>query len=84
MDRYLAGARAIASPLLMHVGEEDEYIPKPAREAVMEALKDNKSAEVFTYPGCGHAFAQCGGAHYDKAAALANARTAKFLQLNLM
>ncbi len=83
-DQYLDEAGGVHNPLLMHFGEEDEYIPKPAREAIIAALADNPWAQIFTYPGCSHAFARHRGQHYDaKAAALANARTSAFLELHL-
>jgi carboxymethylenebutenolidase len=83
-EQYLAEAKNIRNPLLMHLGEEDEYINKDAQKAIIEALKGNPLAQVFTYPGSMHAFARHRGVHYDKAAAtLANGRTADFFKRNL-
>jgi carboxymethylenebutenolidase len=83
-EKHLDEAPNIKTPLMMHLGEEDEYISKDAQEAIIAALAGNISAEVFTYPGCSHAFARHRGIHFDKnAAQLANARTAQFLQLHL-
>jgi carboxymethylenebutenolidase len=83
-EKHLDEAKNVKSPLLVHLGEEDEYISKEAQKAIIEALKDNSSAQVFTYPGCSHAFARHHGIHYDKdAAALANGRTADFFKLHL-
>lgn len=83
-DKHLDEAGDIKSPLLMHLGEEDEYISKDAQSAIIAALADNSMAQVFTYPGCSHAFARHRGIHYDKdAAELANARTADFFKLHL-
>lgn len=85
IEKHLHEASRINSPLLMHLGEEDEYIPKDAQNAIMDALADNSCAQVFTYPGRKHAFARHRGAHYDKdAAELANRRTADFFRLHLM
>lgn len=68
----------------MHLGEEDEYISKDAQAAIVAALDNNTSAEVFIYPGCRHAFARHRGNHYDEQAAdLANARTAAFFKADL-
>ncbi len=84
MEKYLDEAASIRNPILVHLGEEDEYISKDAQKAIIEALASNGSAQVFTYPGCSHAFARHGGMHYDKAAAtLANGRTAEFFRLSL-
>jgi carboxymethylenebutenolidase len=83
-EEFLHEASGIRNPLLMHLAEEDEYISKNAQQAIIAALKDNGNAQVFTYPGCKHAFARHRGAHYDKAAAaLANGRTAEFFRLHL-
>lgn len=84
VEQHLTDASKIHNPLLMHLGENDEYIPPPAREAIVAAMHTVPGAEVFTYAGCRHAFARHGGAHYDAAAAtLANARTSEFLDRNL-
>ena len=83
-DKYLDESDDIASPLLMHLGEEDEYIPKEAQQAIKISLQNNLNAEVFIYPGCKHAFARHRGTHYDKdAAMLANSRTSAFLRKHL-
>lgn len=83
-DRHLDEAEAIDGPLLMHLGEEDEYISKEAQARIKAALRDRPSVEIYSYPGCSHAFARHSGAHFDvAAAALANARTYGFLQTNL-
>lgn len=84
MEKHLDEANNIRNPLLVHLGEEDEYISKEAQKDIIEALKDNASAQVFTYPGCKHAFTRHGGINYDKdAATLANGRTADFFKLHL-
>jgi carboxymethylenebutenolidase len=83
-DKHLQEADEINNPLLMHLGENDEYIPKVAQQSIVDALRDKPSARVFIYPGCSHAFARHRGMHYDRdAAELANARTADFLKLHL-
>jgi carboxymethylenebutenolidase len=83
-EKHLDEANKIRNPLLIHLGEEDEYISKDAQKAIIEALKDNAYAQVFTYPGCKHAFARHRGTHYDMdAATLANRRTADFFKLHL-
>lgn len=83
-EKHLDEVPNIKNPLLMHLGEEDEYISKESQAAIIAALKDNAAAQVFTYPGCRHAFARHRGMHYDKdAATLANGRTADFFKLHL-
>ncbi|REE88735.1 dienelactone hydrolase family protein [Cupriavidus plantarum] len=78
LDKFLGEAAKIQSPLLMHIAEEDEFVPAEARAKIIEALKDNPHVEIHTYPGCQHAFARNNGIHYvDAAAKAANARTLK-------
>ncbi len=83
-EKHLDEAKGIRNPLIIHLGEEDEYIPKDAQRAIIEALQDNPLARVYTYPGRCHAFARPRGTHYDRdAATLANGRTSDFFALHL-
>jgi len=77
-------AEKLARPLLMHIAEEDGFVPKAAQEVILKALKDHPSVTIYTYPGRDHAFARPGGANYDAAdAATANRQTADFFKANL-
>ena len=83
-DAYLDEADGVTAPLMMHLGEEDEFISRAAQANIKQALGDKPNVEIFSYPGCSHAFARHTGSHYDKdAALLANDRTAAFLDKNL-
>jgi carboxymethylenebutenolidase len=83
-EKHLDEAPNIKTPLMMHLGEEDEYISKDAQTAIIAALAGNTFFQVFTYPGCSHAFARHRGIHFNKnAAELANRRTAQFFQRHL-
>jgi carboxymethylenebutenolidase len=83
-DQHLDEANKIAVPLLMHLGEADEFISPQARESIKEALSRKPNVEIFSYPGCSHAFARHTGTHYDaSAAAQANERTYHFFKQNL-
>ncbi|MEI9951421.1 MAG: dienelactone hydrolase family protein [Pseudomonadota bacterium] len=83
-EQHLDEAPNIESPLLMHLGEEDEYISKPAQRAIAEALSGKDFVRVYSYPGCRHAFARHRGSHYDRDAALtANRRSSEFFELHL-
>ena len=74
----------LSAPLLMHLGEEDEFIPKAAQAEIKTALASKPNATVYSYPGQRHAFARHNGAHYNAAAAaLANGRTTEFLHQRL-
>ena len=83
-ERYLGEVDSLHAPLLMHLGEEDEFISKPAQAAIKAALAGKPNAMVYSYPGQRHAFSRHNGAHYNAAAAaLANGRTSEFLLAQL-
>jgi carboxymethylenebutenolidase len=83
-EKYLGEVDNLSAPLLMHLGEEDEFISKVAQAQIKEALAGNPHATVYSYPGQRHAFARHNGAHYNAAAAaLANGRTSDFLHRQL-
>src|SRR6202162_2057867 len=75
-EKYLGEVDGLHAPLLMHLGEEDEFISKAAQAQIKAALASKPNATVYSYPGQRHAFARHNGAHYNAgAAALANGRT---------
>ena len=83
-EKHLAEAEKLARPLLMHIAEEDQFVPKEAQKVILDALKDHPQIEIHTYPGRDHAFARVGGAHYDATdAGKANARSLAFFKSNL-
>jgi carboxymethylenebutenolidase len=83
-DKYLEEVKALRTPMIMHLAEADEYIPPPARQKIVESVKNNPLVQVYTYPNCHHAFARHNGVHYDAAAAkLANGRSIEFLKAHL-
>jgi carboxymethylenebutenolidase len=80
-EKYLDEAGGITAPMLMHLAEEDEFISKEAQARIKAALADKPNVEIYSYPGCNHAFARHTGTHYDAAAAAtANGRTWQFLK----
>jgi carboxymethylenebutenolidase len=83
-EKYLGEVDGLHAPLLMHLGEEDEFISKPAQAQIKAALAKKTVAIVYSYPGQCHAFTRLNGAHYNAAAAaLANGRTSEFLNQQL-
>src|ERR1700722_9826927 len=83
-EKYLGEVSGLEAPLLMHLGEEDEFISKAAQAEIKAALAGKPNATVYSYPGQCHAFSRHNGAHYNAAAAtLANARTREFLHRQL-
>jgi carboxymethylenebutenolidase len=76
IDRYTAEADRLSAPLLLHIAEEDQFVPKEAQALILAALKNHPQVEAYQYPGQDHAFARVGGEHYNaEAAALAWDRT---------
>lgn len=83
-EKYLGEVGGLHAPLLMHLGEEDEFISKAAQAQIKAVLAEKPNATVYTYPGQRHAFSRHNGLHYNAAAAaLAGRRTSGFLQQHL-
>ena len=83
-EKYLDEADKITAPMLMHLAEEDEFISKEAQTKIKTALSNKQNVEIYSYPGCKHAFARHTGTHYNAAAAAkANGRTWQFLHDHL-
>uniref|UniRef100_UPI002600941A dienelactone hydrolase family protein n=1 Tax=uncultured Phenylobacterium sp. TaxID=349273 RepID=UPI002600941A len=69
---------------LLHIAEEDQFVPKEAQAMILARLKNHPQVEIHSYPGRDHAFARMGGEHFDAAdAAKAGERTLQFFQRNL-
>lgn len=84
IEQRLKDAEHIRGPLLLHIAEEDRFVPKEAQDQVRKALEPNAQITLYSYPGVDHAFARKGGAHYDEnAAQQANARSREFLNRHL-
>lgn len=83
-EKYLDEVDGLDAPLLMHLGEEDEFISKAAQAEIKAALASKPNTIVYSYPGQYHAFSRHNGAHYNAAAAaLAHERTYEFLHRHL-
>lgn len=84
IENLLDEQECISKPLLMHIAEKDKFVPPAAQTKILDAMTKNKQVSLHVYAGVDHAFARVGGAHYDqKAAGLANGRTADFLAKHL-
>jgi carboxymethylenebutenolidase len=84
-DTSAADLAHLRAPLLGHFGEDDEGIPPRRVEQFRKALKDaRRDAELYEYPGAGHAFMHEGLDSYrPDAERQAWARTLAFLQKTL-
>ena len=84
IEKNLVESEKQAHPLLMHIAEEDQFVPKEAQALILATLKNHPQIEIHTYPGRDHAFARKGGEHYDETdAKLAGGRTLAFFQQHL-
>lgn len=72
---------APGAPVLLHIAEEDQFVPKAAQDAIKSGLAGKPGVELHTYPGRDHAFARMGGEHYDAAdAEVAGRRSLDFFK----
>jgi len=84
IEARVGEAERLSRPLLMHVAEEDQFVPKAAQAVILQALKNHPLVEIHTYPGRDHAFARRGGEHFHETdAAAAERRTLDFFKRNL-
>jgi carboxymethylenebutenolidase len=84
IERYTAEAEKLASPVLLHIAEQDQFVPKEAQELIITALKNHPEVAIHSYPDRDHAFARKGGAHFDALdAAIAEGRTLDFFKKQL-
>lgn len=76
IEDLLGEASAIKNPLVMHIAEEDGFVPKDAQAKIKAGLENVDPVDIYSYPGMDHAFARIGGVPYDEANAnLANTRS---------
>ncbi|MFC0669308.1 dienelactone hydrolase family protein [Azotobacter chroococcum] len=61
IEHLLDEAAGIRGRLVLHIAE--------ARAAILAGLGGRPNIELYSYPGCEHAFARTGSRHYDQAAA---------------
>ncbi|MCZ6720639.1 MAG: dienelactone hydrolase family protein [Proteobacteria bacterium] len=84
IEQALDEKKNITKPLLMHIAEEDGFVPKEAQASIKDALGTNPLITIHSYPGVDHAFARIGGENYNgEAADLAGRRTTDFFQTSL-
>jgi carboxymethylenebutenolidase len=84
LDALVGEAEKLTHPLMLHVAEEDGFVPKLAQAAVVAGIGNHPQVTIHSYPGRDHAFARPAGANYNaEDAALADGRTLQFLKANL-
>src|SRR5580700_7559439 len=50
-EKYLGEVDRLGAPLLMHLGEEDEFISKSAQVQIKAALAGKPNVTIYSYPG---------------------------------
>jgi carboxymethylenebutenolidase len=55
-DNHIEEAAAVSIPMIVHLGEEDEFISKDAQQKIRNAFASNSEVKIFSYLGCSHAF----------------------------
>lgn len=84
IDGLLGEKHAIARPVMLHVAGEDGFVDKATQQRMHEGLDDHPRVTIHDYPGEDHGFAtEMGNRRSEKAADLADERTAAFFRENL-
>ena len=84
IEELLAEANKIQKPLMLHIAEEDGFVPKEAQEMIHGVLGEHDKVHLQSYPNVDHAFTRVGGDNYaPEAAELADNSTIEFLKYNL-
>ena len=84
LQDLLDEARNIEHPLMLHIAEEDQSVPKEVQAKITSHLANRPQVTIHKYPGMAHAFARVGGKNFNKQAAdTANHRTVDFLKQHL-
>lgn len=84
IEGSLAEATSIQKPLILHLAENDEFVPLEAQATIQQTLKDNPLVTIYSYAGVSHAFGRVDSTAYRaEAAELARDRTSAFLQQHL-
>ncbi len=84
LDAALNEASKIKKPLMLHIAEEDQFVPHDVQDKIQVVLGKNPLMTLHKYPGMNHAFAREGGKNFNaENARIANKRTSDFLAKTL-
>ncbi len=84
LDNLLHEKNAIARPLMLHIAEEDHFVPKEQQQAIHAGLDDHPRVTIHDYPGEDHGFAaEMGKRRSEASAQLADSRTEQFFAEHL-
>lgn len=81
LENVMPSVTPKAAPVLLHIAELDSYVPADTRKVLFDDAAARQDWEAYVYPGCDHAFARPGGAHWvEEAAKLAEGRSLAFMK----
>ena len=84
IEKNLENKNMIRKPIMLHIAENDSFVPEETRKGLEESFSDNSLVTINNYGGCDHGFARTGGSNYDKAAAeISDTRTLALLKKSL-
>lgn len=84
IEDMLAEANNIKGQLLLHIAEEDGFVPPKAQKQIHEGLEENAHVTLRSYPAVDHAFTRVDGDNYnEEAAQIADKRSIDFLKEHL-
>ncbi len=79
IDQSLHEAANIQRPFMLHIAENDQFVPRKAWSKVQAELSKHSLVTVHTYPEANHGFARAGSGEYNaEASEQANNRTMVF------
>lgn len=85
IDNLLGEQHAIGKPVLLHVPTADGFVGPDVQKAMHDGLSDNRHVTLHDYEGLDHGFAaETGNRRDEKAAQLADKRTADFFADHLV
>ncbi len=84
LETSLTEAPKIRKPLMLHIAEEDQFVPHDVQDKIVAALGKTPLVTLHKYPNVNHAFAREGGKHFNADMAhVANKRTSDYLYKHL-
>ena len=69
IEKHLENKNMIRKPMMLHLAEEDGFVPKKTQDEIKKVFKDSNLMSIHSYKGADHGFARTGGGNYDRAAA---------------
>lgn len=81
IEKNLDEAANIEHPLILHIAEQDEYVPPEIQSQLRVELANYPLITIHSYPNANHGFARMEGQNYaSEAAILAQSRTIELFQ----